>query len=252
MNPLSAFIHGICQPAAKAHVDFIQHILKDRFKHRYFGKYLQYFLSISLKIDSVIRSSVVSADLGVARKVQEGKIMIDPEVARLRQLRVIALRVRAIARTLSSKSYALNDSLLGRGARASWRIARAVSGRLKAHPYASYQQDAGFGQQLCDELFASFVALGIRSRERALAEYESHLGALARQLADVRVMTWSPDLGASLGRSQIEIKALLEALARETLSTSDPMPVPHGYAVAANGAGNFASSIEGDWPYLAF
>lgn len=178
--------------------------------------------------------------------------MIDPEVSRLRRLRTVAFRVRAIARTLGSRPYALNDSLFGRGAGASWRIARAVSGRLKAHPYASYQQDAGFGQQVCDALFASFLALGIRSRVRALAEYESHLCALARQLADVRALTWSPDLGASLGRSQYEIQALLEALARETGSTSDALPLPHGHAVAANGAGNFADPIEGVWPYLAF
>src|ERR1039458_3829146 len=81
----------------------------------------------------------------------KGEDMIDPDVSRLRRLRAAALRVRAIARALSSRPYALNDFLLGRGAGASWRIARAVSGRLKAHPYASYQQDAGFGQQLCDK-----------------------------------------------------------------------------------------------------
>ena len=178
--------------------------------------------------------------------------MIDPEVSRLRRLRAAALRLRAIARAFSSRPYALNDFLLVRGAGASWRIARAVSGRLKAHPYASYQQDAGFGQQLCDSLFASFLALGIRSRVRALTQYESRLYALARQLADVRALTWSPDLSESLSRSQIEIQVLLEAMARETPGTSDAVLLPHGCAVAASGAGNFSSSIEGDWPYLAF
>jgi hypothetical protein len=164
--------------------------------------------------------------------------------------------VRAIARTLSSRPYALNDALLGGGAGASWRIARAVSGRLKAHPYASYQQDAGLGQQLRDKLFASFLALGIRSRVRALAEFESHVCALARQLADVRALTSSPELSASLGRSQNETKTLLEAVARGTVreppSTSDSIPLPHGCAVAASGAGNVATSIAGEWPYLAF
>jgi len=177
--------------------------------------------------------------------------MVDPEVLRLRRLRATALRLRAIAYTLRSKPHSSNDALLERAAGASWRIARAVSGRLRAHPYASYRQDAGLGQRLCDRLFANFLALGIRTREQALAKTEWHLGALARQLADVRALTWTPDLSESLGRSQFELNQLFDALARETLGTSGPMSLPHGCAVAANGAGSFAASIVIDWPYLA-
>jgi len=187
----------------------------------------------------------------VLREKHKGETMIDSEVARLRRLRAVALRVRAIARMLGSRPYALNDSLLGRGAGASWRIARAVSGRLKAHPYASYQQDPGFGQQLCDSLFASFLALGIKDRPRALAKYESHLCALERQLADVRALTWAPDLSDSLSRSQYEINSLLEAVARETGSTYDSMQLA-SRAVTANGAGDFTDPIDGVWPYMAF
>lgn len=182
--------------------------------------------------------------------------MIDPEVSRLRRLRAIALRVRAIARTLDSKPYASTDVLLARVAAASWRIARAVSGRLRAHPYASYQQDAGLGERLCHRLFANSLALGIRSRGQALAKCERHMSSLARQLADVRALTWSPDLSESLGRSQFELNELFDALARETHGRCGRNLVPHGCAAAAIGAGNFAGSIVagsvvGDWPYLA-
>jgi hypothetical protein len=182
--------------------------------------------------------------------------MVDPEVSRLRRLRAMALRLRAIAHTLRSRPYASNEVLLERAAGAGWRIARAVSGHLRAHPYASYQQDAGLGQRLCDTLSANSLALGIRTRAQALAKTEWHLGALANQLADVRALTWSPDLSESLGRSQYELNQLFDALARETLGTSGPMPLPHGCAVTANGAGSFAGSIVagtivGDWPYLA-
>ena len=182
--------------------------------------------------------------------------MVDPEISRLRRLRAMALRLRAIACILRSKPYAANDVLLERAAGASWRIARAVSGRLRAHPYANYQQDAGLGQRLCDRLFANFLTLGIRTRAQALVKCEWHLGALARQLADVRALTWSPDLSESLGRSQFELSQLFDALARETLGTSGSMPLPHGCAVAVNGAGSFSGSIVsgtliGDWPYLA-
>ncbi len=163
----------------------------------------------------------------------------------------MALLARTLARTLASKPYALNDALLASGAAVSWHIARAVSGRLKAHPCVNYQQDAGLVQRLCDRLFASFLVLGVKSRMGALVEYESKLCALARQLADERALTWSPDLSESLGRSQIALKALLAALARETLGASDPNPLPRGRAAAAGGAGNFTGSIGGDWPYLA-
>ena len=69
--------------------------------------------------------------------------MIDPEVARLRRLRGEALLVREIARMFESSQWAANESLLDRSACASWRIARVVSGRLRGHPYAEYQKDAG-------------------------------------------------------------------------------------------------------------
>ena len=178
----------------------------------------------------------------------------------------MALRVRAIAHTLNSKPYASDDVLLAQIAGASWRIARAVSGRLRAHPYASYQQDAGLGEQLCHRLFANSLALGIRSRGQALAKCEWHMSSLARHLADVRALTWSPDLSESLGRSAFELSGLFDALARETHGSCGSGPLPHGCAVAANGAGNFAGSIVagslvagslvagslvGDWPYLA-
>jgi hypothetical protein len=177
--------------------------------------------------------------------------MIDPEIPRLRRLRAAALRVRAMGRALSSRPYALNDSLLSHSARVSGRIVRAVSGRLNAHPYLRYQQDAGVGRRVCNSVLAGLLTLGIRNRVRALTEYESQVRRLARQLADARALTLSQDLGASLGRSQLEIKALLEALAQETRSASDPVRLPDRPG-AASGLETFANSIQGDWPYLAF
>jgi len=43
----------------QAFVDFIQHILQSCSKQRYFGKYLQYLLSNSLKISSAIPITVL-------------------------------------------------------------------------------------------------------------------------------------------------------------------------------------------------
>ena len=60
--------------------------------------------------------------------------MNDAEVVRLRRLRECALRSRAIARAMATNPQTKNDPLLIGGVGASWRIARAVSGKLKSHP----------------------------------------------------------------------------------------------------------------------
>ncbi len=70
--------------------------------------------------------------------------MIDIEVIRLRQLRNTALRARAIATALDAGHSGKVDSVLSRSALACWRIARVVTGKLRAHPYQSYQRDPGY------------------------------------------------------------------------------------------------------------
>jgi len=60
--------------------------------------------------------------------------MNDAEVVRLRRLRECALRSRAIARAMAANPHTRNDPLLVGGVGSGWRIARAVSGKLKAHP----------------------------------------------------------------------------------------------------------------------
>src|SRR5271156_3876896 len=142
--------------------------------------------------------------------------MTDPEVARLRRLRGEALRVREVARALGSTQWA-ND-LLARGACASWRIARVVSGRLKAHPYLHYQRGVGLGSIVANRLFASFFAATTRNRVQALKRYESQLQALVRHLDDTRALSWSSDFSDTLGRSQYEFQSLLEDLAQITKS----------------------------------
>jgi hypothetical protein len=179
--------------------------------------------------------------------------MIDLEVARLRHLRNSALRVRSIAHALGATRRALNEPLLTRGACASWRIARAVSGRLKAHPYVRYQKGTTVGSLVRNSVLARWLALKTRSRMGALGEYELQVRRLARQLEDARALTWSSDLSNTFGRSQYEIRSLLAALAHETggvvVSKRSPQ---HEMAVSESMMENLAPPIEVDWPYLAF
>jgi hypothetical protein len=171
--------------------------------------------------------------------------MIDPEVARLRRLRSSALRVRAIARALGSTRFAVHDSLFARGACSSWRIARVVSGRLKAHPYLHFQKREGVLGLMRNSVLAGFAALFARSRRQALLVYESQLRQLVRQLDDARALTWSTELSDTFGRSQVEIRALMTALTHETKSPIEP-------ARTASRVGSLAPPIASDWPYLAF
>jgi hypothetical protein len=175
--------------------------------------------------------------------------MTDPEVARLRRLRGEALRVRELARALGSTQWA-ND-LLARGACASWRIARVVSGRLKAHPYLRYQRGVGLGSIVANRLFASLLAATTRDRLQALKRYESQVQVLVRQLNDTRALSWSSDFSDTLGRLQYEFQSLLEDLAQITESRV-PTSLPMRATRTDDLVGGLARTVEGDWPYLAF
>jgi len=174
--------------------------------------------------------------------------MIDPEVARLRRLRGEALRVREVARALGSTQ----SDLLARGACASWRIARVVSGKLKAHPYLRYQNDVGIGSILGNGLLASFLAMITKDEVQALKRFESQVHMLMRHLDDTRALCWSSDFSDTLGRSQYELQSLLEDLAQITKSTVPAARLPERADRTDSLVGELARTVEGDWPYLAF
>ncbi len=84
-------------------------------------------------------------------------------------------------------------------------------------------------------------------------EYESQLRRLLRQLDDARALTWTPHLSDGFGRSQLEIKSLLTALAHETNGVLEPTRAPkRGPSITGSRADDFGAPIQGDWPYLAF
>jgi hypothetical protein len=184
--------------------------------------------------------------------------MIDSEVERLRRLRGSALRVRAVARSLGGSQSTLNDPLLSRSACAAWRVARTVSGRLRAHPHASFQKDAGLGLLVSNSIAATAAALGASSRLRAFQGFEAQLKALARQLDDARALTWASDLSDLFGRSQHEIRSLLAAVECETHRTGEGsaarrvLPVQRRLAPLVSQTQNSAAPADRDWPYLAF
>lgn len=182
--------------------------------------------------------------------------MIDPEVARLRRLRDEALRVRETARSLGALQWAKNDTLLARGAGAGWRVARIVSGKLIAHPYLRYQKGVGVGSLISNRMLAAYLGFVCKERSQGLKAFEAQLQSLWRRLDDARALTWSTEFSDTLGRSQSEIKSLIESVAFETRGETAiervPVRVVGGPARADRLVGELAETFEGDWPYLAF
>lgn len=171
--------------------------------------------------------------------------MIDFEVERLRRLRGSALRLRKIARVLGRLPSVPDEPLLNRSACAAWRIARAASGRLRAHPYERFQKDAGLGLLLQNSLWAKFAVFRIATRFQALEVVERELKALARELDDARALTWAAELSEPLGRAQRELRALIAGV--ECGRAQDPAWV----VTRASAPACDAAAADGSWPYLA-
>jgi hypothetical protein len=186
--------------------------------------------------------------------------MIDTEVIRLRRLRNTALQARAIAIALHAGRSRLpaDDTVFSRVALACWRIARAVTGKLRAHPYQRYQRDPGHLRSLYDRIAAAVIGGIARYRKRSFGMYSARLQQVSRQLDDGRALTWSPSLSDILGRSQIEIRGLIQELAvgaRQEACGREEAGI-YAQAVAGvdssgSGSRTEASRIATNWPYLA-
>jgi hypothetical protein len=178
--------------------------------------------------------------------------MIDAEILRLRKLRNVALRGRALAKILDSDS-AQEQSVFARSAVICWTIARVASGHLRAHPYLSYQQGPSRLRDLADGLIASLVAMNARRRNRRLSIYAQQLQTVANEVDDVRSLTWSPDLSDALGRMQIQMRRLAHELDLGARGETGAVLLPRAKAVACAETSNSLQEIAADtgWPYLA-
>jgi hypothetical protein len=178
--------------------------------------------------------------------------MIDAEVLRLRNLRNIALRARALANSLDSDS-AADHSVLARSAVTCWTIARIATGRLHAHPYLNYHKGPSQLRDLADRVIASVVALNARRQNRRLSVYAAQLQAVAREVDDVRALTWSADLSDALGRMQFQMRRLANELDLKGAGETGATFLPRVKAVACADDDNSLDDItvESNWPYLA-
>ena len=175
--------------------------------------------------------------------------MIDTEVMRLRKLRNMALRVRAVAAVLGTECKT-QQRTLAMSALVSWRVARAVTGRLWAHPNLSYQKGPHRIRLMLDRAVAFVIGATARHRGHGLRAYAAQLQNLARELEDTRALTWDQDWSDSLGRAQRQLRGLMQQLpavprAAERRIVANPR-------LSANGRRPDDVAISNDWPYLAF
>lgn len=130
------------------------------------------------------------------------------EVTRLRRLRKTALKVRALASSLNAGKR--DASAYERAAVLNWRIARIATGRLRSHPYKSYQQDPGLLESAADRFNAYVAAAVANMRGQGMRVFLEELKAAARELDDARALTLSTDLSDALGRAQKTMHSLID------------------------------------------
>jgi hypothetical protein len=142
--------------------------------------------------------------------------MVDGEVIRLRQLRERALRTRALATAMNAGELSHNTAL-ARSAHSCWRIAKLVTGVLRGHPNLNYQRDYSPFRAGYDRLNARFMAMIARCRDTSAQVFCESLWDVARELDDARALTWSAELGDTLGRAQLQLRQLLREFEAATL-----------------------------------
>jgi hypothetical protein len=178
--------------------------------------------------------------------------MFDSEVIRLRRLRNSALRARAIAAALDSDP-AGRGSVFSASAQMCWRIARLITGRLRAHPYLSYQREPSDVRAVYHRVSAAVLGSIARYRGRRRQTYAGELRHVARELDDARALTWSVELSDALGRLQMQLRRLLTELDAGAFEEAGVRHVSGPRATERMEAmRDEAENVTGDWPYLAF
>jgi hypothetical protein len=175
--------------------------------------------------------------------------MIDAEVERLRRLRLLALRARAFAVVFAADKR-LEDAVFTRSAVTCWRVARVITGHLRAHPFLSYQNGPSPIRALLDRTDALLIGRFARHQQKNFSVYARQLQLLARELDDARALTWSAHLSDTLGRLQIQVRRLLGELGAGARLERGVPQIEAGATMEAGGKAS-DSKLSGNWPYLA-
>jgi len=174
--------------------------------------------------------------------------MTDAEVFRLRRLRNIALSARAIAAALHSR----RTATIAASESACWRIARVITGTLRRHPYPSYQEGPSQWRGAYDRAAANVLAVMARYRGRSLQTLSAELRRVARELDDARALTLSTELSDTLGRSQAQLRRLIQELDAGARAEEGNHDAASRLGARPGERTDDPGSAAANWPYLAF
>ena len=167
------------------------------------------------------------------------------EVTRLRDLRKVALKARALAAVLRHQDDR-RDSVLSRGALICWRISRLCTGRLRAHPYVAFRRGPTARETLIGDVDAIVAGLIARRLRRRTGCFQAALRAVAQTLDNARALTLRPDLSDDFGRAQQHLRQILSELSLRAHLEPGYAPQP------AEGPGTrSAEARPAGSPYLA-
>jgi hypothetical protein len=171
--------------------------------------------------------------------------IMNNEVTRLRRLRKTALKLRALALALSAGKR--DGSSYERASLLSWRVARIATGRLRSHPYLSYQRDPGYFESGADRFNSYLQAVVATMRGQGMRIFLQEITAAARELDDTRALTLSADLSDALGRAQQNMRALIDEVRVQICRDSGE----DAQACGTQSASPLANSHVPASPYLA-
>jgi hypothetical protein len=143
------------------------------------------------------------------------------------------------------------NAMLSRSAGGCWRIARVITGRLRAHPHLGYQRGPSRVRGAHSYLGAAFVAGVARMQGRTLQCCSAQLRLLTRELDDARALTWSADFSDSLGRFQLQIRSLIEEVEAAAQWEAGTIGAA-ARAETRNCTRKPRAEGAPAWPYLAF
>ena len=128
-----------------------------------------------------------------------------------------------------------------------------ITGRLRAHPYPRYQQGPSPLRDACHRASARILATIASHRGRSLQTLSDELRRVVGELDDARALTWSADLSDTFGRSQAQIRRLIQGLdagaCNEAGSLREAAVRAEAQAEARPGD---PRGTAANWPYLAF
>ena len=168
---------------------------------------------------------------------------MDEEVDRLRNLRRRALQLRALGLVFTATPSA--DGTPVRASLLAWRIAKIITGHLRAHPNQSVRREPGILETSLRWFGVHMAAFRWRSEQGRERRLLAELEAVKRTLEDVRSLTRSATLSDSLGRAQVHAAVLLRDWQRTNSRESSRMQRADEARQTARGLDAIAES-----PYL--